>query len=225
MICHITGKMCNRKKPFHITEIEKNKITSFNLCGECINHYMKNNSIMEVKKMDKNMTGFIESILNHLDKSEKPNPFGNKTCSACNSSLVSIYKKGKFGCPDCYKNFNLDNLLTEIHGGGTHHVGKVPKKWKAKQEKKQKELKLANIHETAECILKNAINTEDYETAAIIRDSIKKLDEFIRIAEIIGAEMKTAIENKDLPEAEKSKIKLDKLLSQCEQIQNFISGF
>ena len=174
--------------------------------------------------MVKGMMDFFESILDYLDKSDKPNPFGSKSCSSCNSSLLDIYKHGKFGCSECFQNFNLDNLLMEIHGAN-RHVGKVPKRWKAEQDKKQKEQKFNNIHETAKSLLKDAVEKEDYDKAVAIRDSIRKLDELTKTAEIIGAKMKVAIDNKNLSEAEKSKTELDALFSKCEQIQSFISGF
>ena len=73
------------------------------------------------------------------------------------------------GCPDCYKTFaeGLAGLLKTMHKG-TRHIGKAPEALRATRENHDR-LK------TLQKKLAKAIDGEDYEAAAGLRDEIKSL--------------------------------------------------
>ncbi len=50
-----------------------------------------------------------------------------KYCPNCLTTLSSFYKTGMLGCPECYKVFEREILITlKKIQGGTFHVGKKP---------------------------------------------------------------------------------------------------
>jgi protein arginine kinase activator len=78
-------------------------------------------------------------------------------------------KTGRLGCGNCYATFRVqfNDLLRKIHGS-TQHRGKVPHMPGDVMKPLREERKL---HEE----LKKAIDEEDFEKAAGLRDRIKAL--------------------------------------------------
>ena len=80
-------------------------------------------------------------------------------------------KVGRLGCAECYVTFrrNLASLLKRIHGS-PHHLGKTPaglvKPQKAKTE-------LAELKRQ----LGKAIELEEFEKAAQVRDQIREIEQ------------------------------------------------
>lgn len=92
-----------------------------------------------------------------------------KTCEACGSSWHMIAKSGKVGCPHCYGTFEeeLERSIRSIHGNVTH-VGRAPAKDLAAREQKNR---MANLKSA----LKAAIEAENFEEAARLRDEIRAI--------------------------------------------------
>ena len=90
-------------------------------------------------------------------------------CSRCGFSQADFKKSGRLGCPECYKTFaeGLGGLLKTMHKG-TRHVGKAPEALRKSRETGDR-LKLLQKK------LNKAVETEDFETAATVRDEIKIL--------------------------------------------------
>lgn len=90
-------------------------------------------------------------------------------CEKCGNTFNDIVNSGKLGCADCYKTF-YDKLLPSfqrIHGK-TRHEGKKPIIFDGKESKENKLQKL-------EADLKAAVERQDFERAAEIRDEIKNM--------------------------------------------------
>ena len=92
-------------------------------------------------------------------------------CGSCGLTFARVRKTGILGCPECYKSFDkqLGTLVSNAHGGGTHHVGKQPTGREGLQERKAIRQKLVRE-------LDDAVASEQYERAARLRDSLMKLD-------------------------------------------------
>jgi protein arginine kinase activator len=90
-------------------------------------------------------------------------------CPRCGFSQADFKKSGRLGCPDCYKTFaeGLSGLLKTMHKG-TRHIGKAPEALRASRENTDR-LKMLQKR------LAKAIDDENYETAASLRDEIKSL--------------------------------------------------
>ena len=78
-------------------------------------------------------------------------------------------KAGRLGCPECYETFAepLGGLLKTMHKG-TRHVGKVP-------ESLRQTLDFSDRLKGLQKKLAKAIEEEDFEKAAVLRDEIKQI--------------------------------------------------
>lgn len=97
----------------------------------------------------------------------KKSPAQAKKCSLCGAVFSELVSDGKVGCPECYKTFadELASTISRIHGSCTH-IGDSPEKYKAGREKKER---IASLEKR----LKEALETEEYEKAAELRDELR----------------------------------------------------
>lgn len=95
-----------------------------------------------------------------------------KKCSLCALTFNDILAMGKVGCPECYATFKeeLDNTIRSIHGTAKH-IGQKPN-MNTETAIIKKELSEEEILRSE---LEKAIETENYEEAAKLRDAIKSL--------------------------------------------------
>ena len=92
-------------------------------------------------------------------------------CPRCGFSQADFKKSGRLGCPECYKMFaeGLGGLLKTMHKG-TRHTGKSPEALRQSREN-------ADRLKTLQKKLNKAIESEDFEQAAQLRDEMKKINE------------------------------------------------
>ncbi|HUE36467.1 MAG TPA: UvrB/UvrC motif-containing protein, partial [Candidatus Acidoferrum sp.] len=92
-------------------------------------------------------------------------------CPRCGFTQADFKKSGRLGCPECYKTFSegLSGLLKTMHKG-TRHVGKAPETARSSSENADR-LKLLQKK------LEKAIESENFEEAAQLRDEIKHVTE------------------------------------------------
>ena len=88
----------------------------------------------------------------------------DRVCPKCGMRESEVTKTGKVGCAQCYKTFQdiLEPYVHRIHGN-TIHTGRRPSR-----NRKLDELRLA---------LKKAVETQEFERAAQLRDQIKELEQ------------------------------------------------
>jgi protein arginine kinase activator len=93
------------------------------------------------------------------------------SCERCGFTLEQFRKEAVLGCPHDYEVFekSLLPLIAKAHDGKTTHCGKVPSRT-PKDAKKQAEL--LNLRQR----LETAVQAEDYESAAKLRDKINQLE-------------------------------------------------
>ena len=93
-------------------------------------------------------------------------------CEKCGNTFNDIVNSGKIGCADCYTTF-YDKLLPSLHRihGKTRHEGKNPTIIKAEVTNS------ANQIEGLEEQLRIAIERQNFEKAAQLRDKINELKE------------------------------------------------
>jgi len=92
-------------------------------------------------------------------------------CTFCQASLADFRSTGRLGCAHCYGAFegSLRTLLRRVHGSA-HHTGQryVP----PRPDAMQRAVTLGELRDR----LKRAIETEQFELAADIRDRIRVLE-------------------------------------------------
>ena len=151
------------------------------LCEECSEKLGINDIHFN---MPINFTSFLTDFFNDVnDISFMPTLGGNNTlqCSKCGLTWDNFLHTGKFGCSNCYDDFEsrIDPILRSLQGATTHigRLGEVRTGNNVKQnlddQIEQKENKAISKIEK----LKQAIKEERYEDAAKIRDEIKKQEE------------------------------------------------
>lgn len=96
-------------------------------------------------------------------------------CGYCGFTEADFKKTGRFGCSHCYQVFHegLDNLLEAMHRNTTHK-GKVPKHFVETLPEGTDTPRAEKISELR-ILLKDAVEVEDYEEAARLRDAIAGL--------------------------------------------------
>ena len=90
-------------------------------------------------------------------------------CPRCGFSQADFKKSGRLGCPECYQVFaeGLEGLLKTMHKG-TRHTGKAPEALRHSRDHAER-LKLLQKK------LAKAIESEDFEQAAKLRDELKEI--------------------------------------------------
>jgi len=91
-------------------------------------------------------------------------------CSACGFTSEDYQKVGRLGCSECYTSFrgDIELRLPTLHKGLIHQ-GRIPE---GLIEVEQLREELAELNAD----LEKAIEAEDYENAAVIRDRIQQLE-------------------------------------------------
>lgn len=92
-------------------------------------------------------------------------------CETCGTTFADFRDKSLLGCPACYKTFEqpLSPLLERAHEGGTHHIGKVPRRAGVGE---QRQMAMQRLRRQ----LDDAVLAEDYELAARLRDDIQQIE-------------------------------------------------
>jgi protein arginine kinase activator len=155
-----------KEKPatVHLTQIVGDKMQKLDLCEECAKAKGVNDP-----------AGFaLADLMLGLGASqqiEEAAGGADVKCPRCGFTQADFKKSGRLGCPECYKTFSegLSGLLKSMHKG-TRHVGKAPEALKASRD-------AADKLKTLQKKLAKAIESENFEEAAHLRDEIKQLGE------------------------------------------------
>jgi len=147
-----------------LTHIENDKMHKVNLCEDCAK-----------KKGVDNPTTFsladADLLLGLGAAKEVAQTAGgvDLKCPRCGFSQADFKKSGRLGCPECYQVFaeGLASLLKTMHKG-TRHTGKTPEALRQSRDNEER-FKLLNKK------LARAIESEDFEQAAKLRDELKGL--------------------------------------------------
>lgn len=146
---------------FFYTQTINGKESSAALCPRC------------AKNAGLGTADILSPLFHPFSANHTPKRDTAKTCSLCGLTFTDIARLGKVGCPDCYKTFReeLGDTIRSIHGTAKH-VGFSPER--AVNES------VADTHvqteeEKLRAELTAAIQAENYEEAAKLRDAIKAL--------------------------------------------------
>ncbi len=153
----------------HLTEIVNDKVTKLHLCEECAR--AKGEEMETHFGLSDLLAGLADLGMPQELKSSK-----SVKCSECGFTFADFQRVGRLGCPACYDAFQgqLTPLMKRIHGTDIH-VGKYPlKPVQSGADNKPNELMELKAK------LQNAISSEAFEEAAVLRDKIKMLEAQMR---------------------------------------------
>ncbi len=155
MIC----QNCNKNEAnMHLKRIINGRAAEVHLCSDCARALGYGEAFSGFG------FGFGGTLLDILSKSENVSAL---RCHACGKSFEEIASDGKMGCAECYSVFydKLKPSLNRLHGK-TSYVGSKPGSNVETKNTKLQELKAD---------LENAINEQNFELAATLRDEIKAI--------------------------------------------------
>jgi protein arginine kinase activator len=160
MLCSICGQT---EASIHVEGVLDNKSIKLHLCEKCAQEKGMELDIAKPKFS-------LVDLLANLSDWEIPGHKNLETvrCPSCGLSYSQFREVGRLGCAQCYATFSvqLEPLLKRIHGN-SKHLG-------AKGGAGTKD----NVEADANVIRKqldDAIAAEEFEEAARLRDSLKKI--------------------------------------------------
>ncbi|MBI3320912.1 MAG: UvrB/UvrC motif-containing protein [Candidatus Omnitrophica bacterium] len=162
MLCEVCKQA---QATVHLTEIVNDQMTELHLCEACANQ--KGAQVESHFGLADLLSGLAD-----FGKTQEPEEVSTKACPTCGMTYDDFRKVGRLGCAECYTTFkrSLGGLLKRIHGSPIH-VGKSPVRL----------IKSSKITKTELLDLKrkleHAIEHEEFEEAAKLRDQIRRLEQ------------------------------------------------
>lgn len=133
------------------------------------------------KETEIQFQGILTGLLSNIGK--VPTAEKEIVCNNCGLTYEDFKKNGKLGCSNCYRVFSkaLEPIIRSMQKG-PKHIGKIPKinGKELAQRRTLKELKEE---------LQRLIVSEEYESAAIVRDKIKELELSIMDSNLVEKEL------------------------------------
>jgi len=158
-----TCDRCESPATFHLTEIKGGTKTERHLCEDCA-------KVLQVPQANKE----LQNLLKSFDPTQVGKPGRSKSvkaCPDCGMTYAEFRQNGRFGCPKDYDVFGKEvvALLERIHNGASRYSGKTPDGGQVVDGEP--------VDETSEvrARLAEAIEAEDYEEAARLRDEIRRM--------------------------------------------------
>jgi len=158
--------LCQRcqesKATVHITDTVPEK-RERHLCEDCA---AKEGVIVKQKHHTTNE--ILQQFIKHKAEASGSDDL---TCPQCGLTFREFQLHGQLGCPHDYVAFakQLRPMIERAHEGATHHVGKIPATADVTVRRQTGLLRLRKE-------LQEAVESEDYEVAARVRDEIQNLE-------------------------------------------------
>jgi protein arginine kinase activator len=165
-----------------LTEIVDGKVMEMHMCEDCAR---------EQSQQMEQQFGLADLLAGLTDFGKHVPDVEHKSsavlqCATCGLTYDDFRKFGRFGCAHCYLAFKpqLKTLLKKIHGSSVH-LGKAPLKLMPLEAAVPGQAVPAAVAETAQPVdpvellrrqLHEAIEHEDFERAAQLRDKIHELE-------------------------------------------------
>jgi protein arginine kinase activator len=158
---------CNKTATVHETEIQGGKKIERHLCEQCAREAQTMPPGKPHTPINELLTNFV---LAHSGLTKEP----NTTCPQCGMTWAEFRQSGLLGCEADYAFYDKDlsPLLQRAHEGATHHLGKVPTRRGGTSVPAKRQLDVARLRKE----LARAVESEDYERAAKIRDQIRQAE-------------------------------------------------
>jgi protein arginine kinase activator len=161
MKCEICGL---RDAVIHIRQIQKSHSQELHICEECA----QEKGLLREEESELSISNLLSGLIEGKEAAgaeETP-----EACPRCGMKAAEFRKRGKLGCAECFSTFQRDvrSMLSQM-AGRTHHTGKLPRREAA-------ESPVSPDRDVIASELREAIDREDYETAALLRDRLRGLE-------------------------------------------------
>lgn len=171
MLCQ---KCKSKEANTHVKSVVNGEYTEYMLCADCAKE-------MGYMNLWSDMHSDFGSILGSFFSNALPARSQTTRCPVCGSTYHEIASTGKVGCAKCYDIFlsELMPSITRVHGN-TVHCGKRPELL-AENKAESATVEVTQPHQTEisklKDQLKKAIDEQNFELAATLRDKIKEMEE------------------------------------------------
>ena len=155
MKCH----HCDNQATVHLTQILNGQMHKMDLCESCA----------QAKGVTNPENLSIGSLM-EKDELADESISGSMVCESCGTTHQDFKKGGRLGCEACYHVFRpvLDPLLDGMHAG-SKHLGKIP-------SGSESRVRFEQTIEVLRKELQDAVEKEDFEKAAELRDKLHDLE-------------------------------------------------
>jgi protein arginine kinase activator len=162
-------QFCGAPATVHLTDIVNKKKRETHLCEKCAR---EQNLIPDTPSPQLNLPALLQLLMNQMglptgdQETDEVDP-NSLTCPTCGLKYAQFRADGRLGCPDDYDVFFpvLVPILDRVHRSD-EHVGKVPHPVRKRRA--------ANELADLKTRLQDAIEAEEYERAAQLRDEIRE---------------------------------------------------
>lgn len=170
----------SRPATIHVTQVENNQSKTVHLCDECA----AERGLPTESAAQAAATPLVDFLAQMAKTGAGSSGSGSSAprgpCPGCGITLAEFKRKERLGCADCYTHFAgaLRGLLRRLHGA-TQHVGKGPTpSAPVRSLAPIAALPAPAVAEDEDALrakLGRAIDAEDYEQAAQLRDQLRAL--------------------------------------------------
>jgi protein arginine kinase activator len=176
MVCDNCGE---REAAIHLTQIVNNSVTTTHLCEQCA----AEKGVETGASVAKFPLGDFLASLGKGGEAEQAEVAAGVACPSCGATLQDFRETGRLGCAACYTTFDahLRDLLRRLHGS-SRHTGEQYAAPAAGVEgagagdgsagAATPEGDLGELRDR----LRRAVETENFELAAELRDRLKVLE-------------------------------------------------
>ena len=161
MLCDQCGE---RDAVVHLTTIVNNEVRQQHLCERCA----AERGVETTLKTPKHPLG---DFLHAVQQQVAPSSADNVRCSFCGATMNDFRQTGRWGCARCYSAFesSMRELLRRVHGNSKHAGVAYDAPQPALDER-------ATILGELKDRLRRAIESEQFELAADLRDRIRVME-------------------------------------------------
>ena len=153
---------CDKEATVHEVTVEKGKKLEKHLCEQCAQE--QGLAVKSHTSINALLTKYVMSSASTQQDAARV------CCEGCGMDYAEFRQHGLLGCPECYTSFEeqLGPLLERAHEGGTHHIGKTPRRSGGSVDRQHM---LAGLRRQ----LSEAVAAEHYERAAELRDAMRTM--------------------------------------------------
>jgi protein arginine kinase activator len=148
----------------HVRQMQKNGFQELHLCEECA----QERGFIREEDAEISVGDLLAGLIDGAQ--EKGGTQSPAACPRCGLAAAEFRKRGRAGCAECYEAFgpDLKRILSQM-APRPRHAGKLPRELSGPS---------ADVGDREELAaeLRAAVEGEDYERAARLRDRIRDLD-------------------------------------------------
>lgn len=154
MAKNVPCSVCGAAATVHLTQIVQGKVTKVHLCEACA---------------EKGGAG-DPAVFQLAGALSGPGAATVAACPACGLGEADFLKRGRLGCPECWTHLAplLGPLVAKVQQGA-EHLGRAPTGARSPEQVRRR-------LQAARGEMRAAVESEDYEAAARLRDLIRELE-------------------------------------------------